>query len=372
MLPIEKLDRDILDIDADPALSAEEKQRDIAALVAKRRAGAFTTGASIHYYTGDVKGGSGPLEKLAGIRVAIAKRVTKDGRPDGIGGSAGGLAKRLSSTKLDPALANEARIIKTFGSNVISPALLKQHAPCDPALKQALLDVFDDVIETQGGVLAVTRDMAVILDKNIRREAREELGERAYALMRPVLDSMPFRVALSGITDDRYVCTPAWWRSSFEKDGILAYPCTATTVFMKIDGSVFDTLLSLTAQVDGGDGEITGLTAIPLTELLTRLSGAGHGNPGHDPERHYRHGHEGLVPWKIAAELLDNDPARFEALVRAIAPLYPQGNRLDFQKIAQQVKLTLSDLDRQFGFQPGFFSSLGKGPSAQLPKNLIL
>lgn len=366
MLPIEKLNRDILKIHADPNLSDTDKQNKIHALVEVQRAGAYTTGASIHYYTGESIPSADSLTTLSAIRVAIAHRNHK-GKPDGIGGSAGGLAKRIASTRLDGASAadgitpkypDETRIIKAFGRNVLSADLLKQHPFFDPELKQDLLNVFDDVIEGADGRLAVTDDMGIILDKNIRREAREELGAKAYAMMQPVLNSAQFHIALTGIDDDLYVCTPAWWKDNFENDGLLAYPCTATTTFLKIEPAVFDALIGLTKNMDFGDGEITGLTAIPLVELLTRLSVVGHGHPAHDPQRHYRHGHEGFVPWKIAAELLGRDAVQMAALVRDIAPRYKSDNRLDFQKIAQSSQMTLADMDQQFGFVAGTFSGL--------------
>lgn len=369
MLPIEKLNRDILGVDNDPACSPAQKAAAIADLIQAQRQDAFTTGASIHYYTGEaVPGCDDPLEALKNIRVAIAHRVSK-GQPDGIGGSAGGLAKRIASTRLDdsiskdgitPKYPEEILIIRAFGSKIISHAMLAGHGMPDAALKTALLNVFDDVVETPDGGVTVTSDEAIILEKNIRREAREELGPRAFRLMQPTLENTTFKTALTGITDDRYVSTPAWWKDAFEKDGLFAYPCTGTTVYMKIPSVQFDALIAMTKTIQAGDGEITGLTEIPLTELLIRISPNGHGNPGHLPDHHYRHTHEGLVAWKIAADLLGQDAAKMLALVETLKSRFPVDNPLDFAKIAAPMKMDFAELDRQFGFKAGTFAEMQK------------
>ncbi len=376
MLPIEKLNRDILAVHDDPARSQDQKAAAIAALIQAQRKDAFTTGASIHYYTGEAAPGTDdPLERLKDIRVAIAHRVSK-GQPDGIGGSAGGLAKRIASTRLDDSLSKdgvtpkypeELLIIRAFGSKIISRDMLARHGKPDPALKAALLDVFDDVIETPDGGVTVTDDDKIILEKNIRREAREELGPRAFKAMRHTLEQSSFQTALTGITDDRYVSTPAWWKEAFEKDGLFAYPCTGTTVYMKIPAQTFDTLIDMTRTIQAGDGEITGLTSIPLTELLTRISSNGHGNPGHQPDRHYRHTHEGLVAWKIAADLLGRDAVKMLALVEALKSKFPRDNPLDFAKIAAPMKMDFAELDRQFGFKAGTFTALQQAALSPAP-----
>jgi 8-oxo-dGTP pyrophosphatase MutT (NUDIX family) len=381
MLPIERLDADIIDIYDDAALSPQVKQDRIAALVAARRADCYTTGASIHYCTGKANGAAAsPLEALAPVRVAIARRILKDGSPDGIAGSAGGLAKRIASTRLDDAISkdgvtpkypDEVEIIRAFGGRAVSRDMLadkQKQGALPPSLKSALTSVFDDVIELPDGSVGVTDDPAVILEKNIRREAREELGVRAYVLMKPTLDRGTFRRGLTGITDDRFVLTPAWWRDQFVNQGLLAYPCTATTTYMNVAPDIFGRLIAMTQTVEEGDGEITGLTAIDLPDLLTRVSGAGHGHPGHDTDFHYRHTHEGMVAWKIAAELLGNDPAKMIALAKQVAPRFRAGNPLDFEKIAAQTRLTLKDFDEQFGLPAGTFAKMqeaAKGPKPQ-------
>lgn len=373
MLPIAKLDEDILAVDDDPSLSPEEKQTRIGALVASQREQAHTTGASIHYYSGTPDhGAADPLAVLAPIRVAIARRLAKSG-PDGIAGSAGGLAKRIASTRLDDAISkdgatpkypDEVLIIRSFGTKTVSHAQLaaaQAAGALTPALRQALLDVFDDVVETSAGLVEATLDNGVVLQRNIHREAREELGPRAFALMRPVLDRADFRVGLTGIVDDRYVTTPAWWKAAYREQGLFAYPCTATTVYAAIPPDLFDRLIAMTQTIEAGDGEVTGLTALPLTELLTRLSGAGHGNPGHDLDRHYRHTHEGLVPWKIACDLLGGDPDAMVRLAAAVRPGFAADNPLDFARVSAQTGLPLAEIDRQFGLPEGTFARMDRG-----------
>ncbi|MGZ9109076.1 MAG: hypothetical protein ACXW4B_09680 [Micavibrio sp.] len=373
MLPIEKLNREILNIHDDPARSAEQKAAEITSLIQAQRKDAFTTGASIHYYKGEVASGTGdPLEMLKNIRVAIAHRISK-GQPDGIGGSAGGLAKRVASTRLDDSLSkdgvtpkypDEALIIRAFGSKIISHDMLVKHGKPDAALKAALLNVFDDVVETPDGGVTVTNNNATILKKNIRREAREELGPRAFKFMQHTLDKSAFKTALTGIIDDRYVSTPSLWKDSFEKDGLFAYPCTATTVYMKIPAQIFNTLIDMTKTIQAGDGEITGLTAIPLVDLLTRISPNGHGNPGHQPEHHYRHTHEGLVAWKIAADLLGQDSAKMLILVEALKGRFPPDNPLNFTKIAAVMKTDFDQLDRDFSLPAGSFAQFQRALGA--------
>jgi hypothetical protein len=380
MLPIERLDADIIDIYDNPALTPQAKQERIAALVAARRADCYTTGASIHYYAGSADQAAGtPLEALAPVRVAIARRIMKDGGPDGIAGSAGGLAKRIASTRLDDALSkdgvtpkypDEVEIIRAFGGKIVSHDMLAAklgEGPLSPSLKKALIAVFDDVVETPDGNVAVTNDAAVILEKNIRREAREELGVRAYTLMQPTLDSGTFKRGLTGITDDRFVQTPAWWKDQFIHQGLLAYPCTATTTYMKVAGATFDRLIAMTQTIEEGDGEITGLTTLSLPDLLTRVSGAGHGHPGHDLNFHYRHTHEGMVAWKIAADMLGNDADKMIALVKQVAPRFKADNPLDFEKVAAQARLTLKDFDQQFRLPAGTFARMQEAAAGPKP-----
>lgn len=372
MLEIERLNRDILRVHRDPSLSETARGNAIRALVASRRGQSFTTGASVHYYTGQPHYNgrapeSDPLAIISDMRVAVARRI-HHGKHDGIAGSAGGLAKRLSSARLDGAYQDEALLIAHFGKDLIT------HADLDAAIaagnitapvRDALVNVFDDVVADAATHIAYTNDPAIILDKNIRREAREELGNRAYRLMKPTIDAHGFEIVMSGLVDDRYVCTPAWWADAFEKQGLFAYPCSATTTMLKVDGTTFDTLIALTENAQSGDGEVTGLSALPLSDALTRLSCNNIAGPGYRADFHYRYLHEGLVPWRMASDALGGDPSLLVALTKKIAARYAPENRLDFARVATQLGMTLDDFDRQFNVQRGTFAKMQKAATGK-------
>lgn len=247
-------------------LSAEENRRLI-----------YNSGANVTLYAGQIQDGKNFQEKLGNIYLGLIERKNaKTGRREGIG-ALGGLSERISDEEFNQ---------------------------LDVAQQAELIGLKDDVIKGEDNLPYHTSDINIISRNTVKRESFEELGNLGIydnpidvAAMKP-LD-------MSAVRDDNYAINI--WNGFGQVWAVTPY-CyrleVSDNLLSKLHSQSLENLQELNSEAQS-------YLKMPLFETLPRFGkqdGAVLSEDGRDMEYDYRYPHEWLVSWKIAADILHNDP----------------------------------------------------------------
>ena len=247
-------------------LSAEENRRLI-----------YNSGANVTLYAGQIQDGKNFQEKLGNIYLGLIERKNaKTGRREGIG-ALGGLSERISDEEFNQ---------------------------LDVAQQAELIGLKDDVIKGEDNLPYHTTDINIISRNTVKRESFEELGNLGIydnpidvAAMKP-LD-------MSAVRDDNYAINI--WNGFGQVWAVTPY-CYR----LEVSDNLLSKLHSQSLEnQQEQNSEAQSYLKMPLFEALPRFGkqdGAVLSEDGRDMEYDYRYPHEWLVSWKIAADVLHNDP----------------------------------------------------------------
>ena len=335
------------------------------AILAKNRDAVLTTSASVIVTSGEADlEADNVIERLRPIRLAQAVRAPRLGKPDGFSNTAGGLAKRLDATRLEPEKVEEERIIAEFFKlNSSRPVLRRADfekvdtTALPPKVAEALLATFDDLVRAEDGSIQVTNDIAFMTTKNLHREVREEIGVEAYATLKPYLGHAVNFFPPGSIRSDEFILNPNMWRDIYDTGGIV-YAVDPLHYRMSLPACEYQAFIEANRKAMG-DGETQGLQDVSLVDALLRVpftEAARQANPG----EHYRYFDESLTALKIAADALQGDPAAFRDLIMALSDEYAaRGNPVDFPAMAKALWVSdVQKLDEILGLPAGTLADI--------------
>ena len=278
-------------------LSAEENRRLI-----------YNSGANVTLYAGQIQDGKNFQEKLGNIYLGLIERKNaKTGRREGIG-ALGGLSERISDEEFNQ---------------------------LDVAQQAELIGLKDDVIKGEDNLPYHTSDINIISRNTVKRESFEELGNLGIydnpidvAAMKP-LD-------MSAVRDDNYAINI--WNGFGQVWAVTPY-CYR----LEVSDNLLSKLHSQSLEnLQEPNSEAQSYLKMPLFEALPRFGkqdGAVLSEDGRDMEYDYRYPHEWLVSWKIAADVLHNDPKSMLNLATEVQT--SANHQISFSKAAKAMGQTL-------------------------------
>ena len=156
-----------------------------------------------------------------------------------------------------------------------------EFAKLSPAERADLVGIKDDIV-IENGKPALTTDIDIIRQNNVKRETREELGNLGISDSAINFDKMHL-VEMTDVRDDNYLLNI--WNGEGDVWAITPYCHT-----LKVDGNIINNLISATKEMEE-HSEVNNLRKIPLFEAVKHYgeySGTIKTNDGRNAENDYR------------------------------------------------------------------------------------
>lgn len=264
----------------------------------------FNSGANVTLVSGKITDGKSYKEKFSNIYLGLIARLNgKTGAPDGIGAT-GGLSERISKNEFDK-------------------LNIKQ--------QDALIGLKDNVIRGEDNLPEYITDDDKICRNTVRRECFEELGNLGIYDYLPDTTAMKL-TDMSEVRDDNYAVNI--WNGYGQ--------VWAVTPFCYCLNVEEETLNRLQAAAQKNqheeNSEAKTYLKMPLFEALPRygkIGGAQQTNDGRDMEYDFRYPHEWINSWKIAADIINSNPADMQKLATEVQASV--SHRLSFSKAAKDM-----------------------------------
>ena len=259
----------------------------------------FNSGANVTLISGKISEGKSYKEKFSNIYLGLIARLNgKTGVPDGIGAT-GGLSERISKDEFNNLNLEQ---------------------------QTALIGLKDNVICVEN-----ISDNDKICRNTVRRECFEELGNLGIYDYLPDISAMQL-TDMSDVRDDNYAINI--WNGYGQ-----VWAVTPFCYCLNVEEEILNRLQTAAQKNQHEENsEAKVYLKIPLFEALPRygkLGGAYQTNDGRDMEYDFRYPHEWLNSWKIAADILNSNPADMQKLTTEVQESV--NHRLSFTKAAKDM-----------------------------------
>ena len=264
----------------------------------------FNSGANVTLVAGKIGDGKSYQEKFAPVSLGLIARLNgKTGVPDGIGAT-GGLSERIDKEDF-----NKLNIEQ----------------------QEALIGLKDNVVRGEDNLPEYITDNDAICRNTVRRECFEELGNLGIYDYLPDTQVMVL-TDMSDVRDDNYAINI--WNGYGQVWAVTPY-CYR----LDVDEATIDRLQNAAQNNQHEENsEAKSYLKMPLFKALPRygkLGGMYQTNDGRDMEYDFRYPHEWLNSWKIAADILQNNPADLQKLATEVQESV--SHRLSFTKAAKDM-----------------------------------
>jgi len=264
----------------------------------------FNSGANVTLIAGKLTEGKSYKEKFSNIHLGLIARLNgKTGIPDGIGAT-GGLSERIDKEEFDK---------------------------LNLAQQEILIGIKDDVIRGEDNLPTHIVDNDKICRNTVRRECFEELGNLGIYDYIPDTNAMQL-TDMREVRDDNYAINI--WNGNGQVWAVTPY-CYR----LNVDESTLDRLQTAAQNnLHEEHSEAKAYLKMPLFEALShygKLGGMYQTSDGRDMEYDFRYPHEWLNIWKIAADVLQSNPADMQKLATEVQESVM--HRLSFAKAAKEM-----------------------------------
>lgn len=273
----------------------------------KVRKAVLSSGANVTLYCGKPHTATTAKEALSEVYIGLIQRKNKKGLLDGLG-ALGGLAERTNE--------------EVFNS-------------LDDNKKTQLIGQKDDVI-LENGCPVLIKDIDIIRKNNVLREMREELddlGIKDIHIKPAALELIP----MPKVKDDNYMINI--WNGKGE--------CFAITPYCHIyedKTGLIDEISRRASEKEGG--EAVTYKKINLFEALSAYGNLGKKGfsleDGRSADKDYRHPHEHLAAWALAAKLFKYDEQRLTVLAKEVQE--NADHPISFARLAEATGQSMADI----------------------------
>ena len=264
----------------------------------------FNSGANVTLVSGKIVDGKSYKEKFSNVYLGLIARLNgKTGVPDGIGAT-GGLSERITKEEFD-ALTIEQQT--------------------------TLVGLKHNVIKGDDNLPEYINDNDKICRNTVRRECFEELGNLGIYDYLPDTNAMQL-TDMTNVRDDNYAINI--WNGYGQVWSVTPY-CYR----LDVDEKTLDRLQTAAQNNQHEENsEAKSYLKMPLFEALARygkLGGMNQTADGRDMEYDFRYPHEWINCWKIAADILQSNPADMQKLATEVQESVT--HRLNFTKAAKDM-----------------------------------
>ena len=279
----------------------------------------FNSGANVTLTSGKITEGKSYKDKFSNVYLGLIARLNgKTGAPDGIGAT-GGLSERISQEEFNN---------------------------LDMSQQAALIGLKDNVIRGEDNLPELITDNDKICRNTVKRECFEELGNLGIYDYLPDTNAMTL-TDMTNVRDDNYAINI--WNGFGQVWSVTPY-CYS----LQVEENTLDRLQNAAENnLHEENSEAKTYLKMPLFKALPRygkLGGMYQTEDGRDMEYDFRYPHEWLNSWKIASDLLHNNPADLQKLATEVQESV--NHRLSFAKAAKEMGQDLNFVAKVLNVSP--------------------